>query len=101
MSPLSSTANPDVGTIEPPTQEPMLGVMTNRDPPRYTPIPPGAHLGVITDPAHPDTMARWVLVSVSKNGKVLSLRCDCTVPGCTRTARYTASYKGVHPSRER
>lgn len=99
--PLVTNADSNLGTLTPPTSEPMLGVMTRENPPLYMPIPPGAHLGIITDPAHPDTMTRWVLVSVSKNGKVLKLRCDCTVPGCTRTAQYTASYKGVHPSRER
>lgn len=99
--PLIESGNPMAGTIEPPTKEPMLGVMTRRDPPLYMPIPPGAHLGVITDPAHPDSMLRWVLVSVAPSGKAINLRCDCTVPGCTRTARYTAKYAGIHPNRQR
>lgn len=101
MSPLASDTNAMVGSHETKHTEPMLGVMTNRDPPRYMPIPPGAHLGVITDPQHPDAMTRWILESVSKNGKVWKFRCDCTVPGCTRTMKMTGSYKGVHPSRER
>ena len=99
MSPLASDTNHDVGTYEPVSTEPSLGLMTNRDPPRYTQIPPGAHISVILDPKHPDTMTRWVLVSVT--AKALNLKCDCTVPGCTRTARYVAKYAGVHPQRER
>jgi hypothetical protein len=101
VSPLASETNPLVGDHKPPTTKPMLGLMTHRDPPRYTPIPPGAHIAVFTDPAHPDTAFRWVLVSVSANGKTWKFRCDCTVPGCTRTMQTTASYKGVHPQRER
>lgn len=100
MSPLAPNPNPMVGTMEPPSQEPFIGLLVKWDPPTYRlALKPGDHIAVFADPAHPDSAARWVVVSI--DARYIHLKCDCTVPGCTRTATYKASYKGVHPSRER
>lgn len=102
VSPLATATNPLVGEVKPPTLEPFIGIMTREEPPMYKPaILPRTRFAVFGTPANPDASFRWVLVSISPNGRTIKLRCDCTVPGCTRTAQYTASYKGVHPSRER
>jgi len=99
--PLIKDSNPSVGTIEPVSTEPSLGIRTHADPPRFMQVPPGAHFSTIPDPKHPDTMTRWVLVSVDKNGRHINGKCACSLPDCTRTVRYTAKYAGIHPNRQR
>lgn len=102
MSPLAPNPNLMAGTIEPPRQEPFIGLLTCWDPPKYRlALGPGDHMAIFGNPGNPDAAFRWIFESVSPDGKVITLACDCTVPGCTRTAIYKATFKGTHPQRER
>jgi hypothetical protein len=101
MSPLVTDSNPLVGSFEPVSAEPSLGLRTSINPPRFLQIPPGAVISVIMDPRNPDSMVRWRLVRVRENGRYWDLECACTVPGCNRTSEVKMTYKGVHPQRQR
>ena len=62
------------------------------------PIPVGAQMYIIEDPANPNKIHPLVLVKVTH--KAITFRCACKQKGCTRQMQYQLKVTGFHPSQK-